>query len=154
MSYTLPEYRNVSHIGGSNKTMWLSRLLFRQNNVDLNYETRRFNDAHAPGRPRNAGVIRIIDDSFPAYDRGWERERTRLGVTEPGQVSRVTSHIVLSSRGLSIDRGWTDRCDGSRWRKNIASDNWNGKLIKMICSAIKGSYSNNKWIIFHIYVYI
>lgn len=30
----------ISHIGGSNKTMWLSRLLFRQNNVDLNYMKR------------------------------------------------------------------------------------------------------------------
>lgn len=69
------EYWNVSRIGGSNKTMWLSRLLFRQNNVDLNYETRRFNDAHASGRSRNAGVIRIIDDSFPAYMTGGEREK-------------------------------------------------------------------------------
>lgn len=56
-------------------------------------------------------------------ERGGERKRNRLGGTEPGQVSRVTSHVVLSSRGLSIDRGWTDRCDGSRGRKNIASDN-------------------------------
>lgn len=35
-------------------------------------------------------------------------ERGRLGGTESGQVSRVMSHVVLSSR-VAIDRGWTGR---------------------------------------------
>lgn len=67
--------------------------------------------------------FRHMTENVCERERGGERKRNRLGGTEPGQVSRVTSHVVLSSRGLSIDRGWTDRCDGSRGRKNIASDN-------------------------------
>lgn len=63
--------------------------LFGQNNVDLDRSDRsdsRFNGARAGGGERGEGlergercpIIRIIDDSFPAYDR--ERLIGRNGV--------------------------------------------------------------------------
>lgn len=98
----------------------LLHLLFRQNNVDLDYKTRRFNDAYTsgwgPGRPRNAGVIRIIDDSFPAYDREGPYGRDGIGSSFACHVT----HRFVIARGLAIDRGWTG---GPRRQKNITSDN-------------------------------
>lgn len=90
---------NVSQsIDKSSEITRLLHLLFRQNNVDLDYETRRFNDAYTSGwelgRPRNAGVIRIIDDSFPAYDReGPPFGRDRIGSSF---ACHVTHRFVIA----------------------------------------------------------
>jgi len=127
----------ISHIGGSNKTMWLSRLLFRQNNVDLNYMKRvglmMLTLRDGLEMPASLGSLTIhfrhMTENVCEREREEESARETVWAGQNRVKFRVSRHMSFChhARYRSIAVGLTDvmvRAAGKILLLTIEAANW------------------------------